>query len=378
MTQTDKTQISLVDLKKQYHKLKSEIDSAIQKVLESGSYILGENVSGFEEETAGFCGTKFAVGVASGTDALQLSLTALGIGEDDEVITTPFTFIATAEAICRVGAKPIFVDIDLDTYNIEPEQVVQKITKKTKALIPVHLYGCACDMDKLMGISKEYKLKVTEDCCQAIGSEYKNKRVGSFGDTGCFSFYPSKNLGTYGDGGMIVTNDKDIYELLKTLRDHGSRNKYFHIYPGMNSRLDELHAAILRVKFSHIQDWNNQRIKLAHVYNDYFQKARLTDAVICPKDITNVKQVYHIYAARVKNRDALKDYLHKYGIHTGVHYPLGLHMQEVYKKLNYKQGDFPNTELAASEVISLPMYPELEEQEIAYIVETIENFYKNK
>lgn len=370
-------QLALVDLKKQYHKLKNEIDSAIQKTLESGSYILGDNVCKFEEEIASFCNTKFAVGVASGTDALELSLRALGIEKDDEVITTPFTFIANAEAICRVGAKPVFADIDLDTYNINPAELRKKVTQKTKAIIPVHLYGQPCDMDKLMQISQEYNLKIIEDCCQAIGAEYKNKKVGSFGDTGCFSFFPTKNLSTYGDGGMVVTNNKDAYELLKMLRVHGSRNKYFHIHQGLNSRLDELHAAILRVKISHIQDWNNQRRKLAKIYNDYFKEANLTNIVICPKENNNVKHVYHIYAVRVKNRDALRDYLQKNGISSGMHYPLGLHMQEVYKKLNYKQGDFPNTELAASEVISLPMYPELKEQEIAYVIKTITDFYKN-
>jgi len=370
-------QVALVGLKKQYHKLKKEIDSAIQKTLESGSYILGDNVCKFEEEIASFCNTKFAVGVASGTDALELSLRALGIEKDDEVITTPFTFIATAEAICRAGAKPVFADINLDTYNINPAELRKKVNRKTKAIIPVHLYGQPCDMDRLIQVSQEYNLKVIEDCCQAIGAEYKNKKVGSFGDTGCFSFFPSKNLSTYGDGGMIVTNNQDVYELLKMLRAHGSRNKYFHIHQGLNSRLDELHAAILRVKFTHIKQWNNQRRKLAKIYNDCFKEANLTNIIICPKESNNAKHVYHIYAVRVKNRDALRDYLQKKGIQTSIHYPLGLHMQEVYKKLNYKQGDFPNTELAASEIISLPMYPELEEQEIAYIVKTIADFYKN-
>lgn len=374
----DIMQIPLLDLKRQYFDIKKEIDLAIQRVLEAGSFILGENVKALERDFAAFCGTAYAVGVASGTDALELSLKASGIKKGDEVITTPFTFIATAEAICRVGAKPVFADIDLITYNIDYVEIRKNITANTKAVIPVHLFGCACDMDSLMDTARRYKLKIIEDCCQSIGSDYKSRKVGSFGDAGCFSFFPSKNLSTYGDGGMIVTNNKDTYELLRMLRVHGSRDKYFHIYQGLNSRLDELHAAILRVKLPHIQEWNNQRSKLAHIYNDYFGKAGLDGIIICPRENQNAGHVYNIYAVRAKDRDTLKDYLQKKGVQTGVHYPMGLHIQEVYKDLNYKLGDFPNTELVSSEIISLPMYPELEEKEIDYIVKTIKDFYGNE
>lgn len=370
--------IQLVDLKRQYQSLKKEIDQAALGVLDSGSYILGENVTKLEEEIAAYCGVKYAVGVASGTDALQLSLMALGIKAGDEVITTPFTFIATAEAICKVGARPVFADIDINTYNIDPKEIEKKITKNTKAIIPVHLYGQPCRMDEIMKIAEVNKLKVVEDCCQAIGAEYKGKKVGSFGDTGCFSFFPSKNLSAFGDGGMVVTNNGDIYEILKVIRVHGSKNKYFHIRPGLNSRLDEFHAAILRVKLPRLDKWNNARRKNAKIYNEYFKRAKLADNVICPKEDKDIKHIYNIYAIRAKNRDTLKDYLAQAGIQTGVHYPLGLHFQEVYKRLAYQMGDFPVTEAVSSGILSLPMHPHLEKAEIELIVKTISAFYAEK
>jgi len=368
-------QIKLVDLNKQYRSLEEEILNAIKDVLAKGSYILGQNVSSFEEELARYCDVKYAVGVASGTDALELSLRALGLNPGDEVITTPFTFIATAEAIAKVGAKPVFADIQPGTYNIDPLEFKKKITPKTKAVIPVHIYGQPCDMDRLMEISKEYNLKVIEDCCQAIGAEYKGKKVGGFGDTGCFSFFPSKNLSTYGDGGMIVTPSTELSSLLKMLRTHGSKNKYFHLYEGMNSRLDELHAAILRVKIRHIDEWNNMRRLAAAKYNERFKKYNVPPKVVCPVSAPDVKHVYHVYGIQAENRDSLKDYLQQNGVQTGIHYPLGLHLQEVYKSFGYKKGDFPITERVCEAIISLPMYPELTTEEIDYIVKTIARFY---
>jgi len=367
-------QIPLLDLKKQYLDIREEIDAAVQNVLESGSFILGRNVQALEKELAEFCGTRFAVGVASGTDALELSLRALGIGKGDEVITTPFTFIATAEAIKQAGAKPVFADIDLDSYLIDFKEVRKKISKKTKAIIPVHLYGQSCRMDALLEIAKEYNLRVIEDCCQAIGSEYKGKKAGSFGDTGCFSFFPSKNLGAYGDGGMVVTDEEEIAKKTKMLRAHGSVDKYNHIVEGRNSRLDELQAAILRVKLKHLGGWNEARRRNAGIYNDYFSRAGLDSRLILPKEQPNSKHTFHVYVIRVKNRDRLRDFLSSEGTQTGIHYPIPLHLQTVYKKLGFKKGDFPNSELAANEIVSLPMYPHISEEEISHVTDLVLRF----
>src|SRR3989338_6767825 len=302
--------VPFLDLRRQYLAIKKEIDAAIQDVLNSGSFILGENVAKFEEEFAQYCGTKYAIGVANGTDALELALRALEIGRGDEVITTPFTFIATAEAIVAVGAKPIFVDIDLNTYNIytkKIEKILKKRNKssKIKAVIPVHLYGQPADMDEIMRISKKYNLKVVEDCAQAVGAEYKGKKVSSFGDCGCFSFFPSKNLGAYGDGGIIVTNKKNIAERLNILRMHGGKDKYHHIIEGRNSRLDELHAAILRVKLKYLDGWNEARRKNAICYNSLFKKNGLNDSIILPKGDPHRNHIYHVYAIRTNRRNDL-------------------------------------------------------------------------
>ncbi|MEK6715181.1 MAG: DegT/DnrJ/EryC1/StrS family aminotransferase [Candidatus Omnitrophota bacterium] len=369
--------VPLLDLKKQYQSIKPEIDKAIQDVLDSGSFILGENVRLLEEEIAAFTGVKLAVGVASGTDALELSLMALGIGQGDEVITTPFTFIATAEAICAVGAKPVFCDIKLDDYNIDPKEVRKKISKKTKAIIPVHLYGHPCRMDELLEIAKEYNLKVIEDCAQAIGSEYKGKKVGSFGDCGAFSFFPSKNLGAYGDGGIAVTSNKELADKMRILRVHGAVDKYHHSFKGRNSRLDELQAAILRVKLKYLDKWNEARRKNAAIYNKLFLKTGLEKKLVLPKELPDCKHTYHVYAVRSKKRDKLQEFLKTQGVATLMHYPIPIHIEEVYKYLGYKKGDFPNAELVASTIISLPMYPELKEEEIEYVVEAIKRFYNS-
>ncbi|MDP1853027.1 MAG: DegT/DnrJ/EryC1/StrS family aminotransferase [Candidatus Omnitrophota bacterium] len=375
-------QIPLLDLTSQYKSIKSEIDEAIEQVLNNGTFILGENVRRLEEEIAHFIGTGFGIGVASGTDALELSLTALGIGEGDEVITTPFTFIATAEAICAVGAKPVFIDIDLDTYNIDPQKVREYLRKAQsakrraiKALIPVHLYGQTCLMDELCEITKEYKIKMVEDCAQAIGAECRGKKVGSFGDCAGFSFFPSKNLGAYGDGGMVLTNNPEVAATLKMLRAHGSSKKYFHKIKGRNSRLDELQAAILRVKLKKISGWNQARIKYANLYNTLFSKQELEKEIILPKSQGDRLHIYHLYCIRVKNRDKLKEFLAANGVSCAIHYPLGIHLQEVYKNLGYKNGDLPNSELASSQILALPLYPEMSIEQIEYVVDKINSFY---
>ncbi len=370
--------IPILDLKKQYHSIKKEIDARLQEILESGIFILGPNVKSLEKEIADFCTTKFAVGVASGTDALELALQALGIKGGDEVITTPFTFIATTEAILQIGAKIVFADIDPITYNIHPADIKNKLTRKTKAIIPVHLYGQPCQMDEILKYAKEYKFSIIEDCAQAIGAEYAGRRVGSFGNIGCFSFFPTKNLGGYGDGGMVVTNDENIAEKIKILRVHGSKNKYFHILEGRNSRLDEIQAGILRIKLKYLNEWNTKRAEKAALYNDYFVKAGLQNEITLPRANENTKHVYHIYVIRVKQRDELVEFLKSKGVSTAVNYPLPLHLQEVYKKLGYRSGDFPNSELAAKQVVSLPIYPELTSGEIELIVSLIKEFYAKK
>ncbi len=371
--------VPFLDLRKQYKSIEKEIDTSIKGVLNSGHFILGENVSKLEEEFARYCGTKYAVGVASGTDALELALLALGIGKGDWVITTPFTFIATVEAIVFVGAEPIFVDINPDTCNIDTEQLEKVLAKSSKklnikAIMPVHLYGQPCDMNAIMRLARKYKLKVIEDCAQAVGAEYKGKKVGSFGDCGCFSFFPSKNLGTYGDGGIITTDDKKTAEKLRMLRAHGAKDKYHHVIKGKNSRLDELQAAILRVKLRYLDRWNAGRRKIGTFYNRLFSQNRLNDFIIIPKQFPGHKHVFHVFAVRIKERDKLHVFLREKGITTLMHYPIPIHLEEVYKYFGYKEGDFPNAETAASTVLSLPMYPELRREEIKYVVKMIKQF----
>lgn len=368
--------IPLVDLKIQYQTIKTEIDTAIQRVLEQTDFILGEELVLLEKEIAQYCGTKYAVGVASGTDAIVLSLFALGIGKGDEVITTPFTFIATSEAICRVGAKPIFIDIDEKTYNIDPEKIEDYFRQSAgkrqqaivKAIIPVHLYGLPCEMDSIINIAKLYNLKVVEDCAQALGSEYKGRKVGSLGDIGCLSFFPGKNLGAYGDGGMIVTNDAKVAERIKMLRNHGSKTKYYYLLHGFNSRLDTLQSAILRVKLKHLDKWIEQRCQNALYYNQLFSRT----GIIAPNPPNYVKHSFNYYTIRIKNfRDKVQKNLQKEGIATAIYYPLSLHLQEVYGYLDYKKGDFPVSEQVQDEVLSLPMYPELKIEQIKKVVEAL-------
>ena len=370
--------ISLLDLKKQYHSIKQELNAHLWEMLESGNFILGPQVKSLEEEIANFCQVKFAIGVASGTDALELALRAVGVKMGDEVITSPFTFIATTEAISQLDAKIVFADINLDSYNIDPEKIKKRITPKTKAIVPVHLYGQPCQMDGLMKIAGENNLSVIEDCAQAIGAEYRGRRVGAFGVASCFSFFPSKNLGCYGDGGMVVTNDEQIAEKIRMLRVHGSKNKYLHLLEGRNSRLDEIQAGILRVKLKYLNRWNEQRKEKAQGYSEFFLKSGLTNNIVIPKIIEQAKSVFNLYVIRTKQRDELFNFLKAKDIFTAIHYPLPLHLQEVYAELGHKLGDFPNAELAAREVISLPLYPEITLEQINSVVEAIKDFFARR
>ena len=369
--------IQMTDLKIQYASMKTEIDAAIQDVLNECSFIQGKQVGLFEEEVARYFGVKFAVGVASGTDALVLALLALGIGHGDEVITTPFTFIATAEAISRAGATPVFCDIDPQTFNIDPKKMESRITARTKAVLPVHLYGMPCAMDQIMAIVEKYQLKLVEDCAQSFGSEYKNKKTGTFGDAGCLSFFPAKTLGCYGDGGMIITNSEEVAQKAKMLRNHGSTRKYVYGMHGFNSRLDTLQAAALRVKLKHIHTWIDQRIEKARLYNALFSGS---DKVVVPliqgKDsVQSYKHTFNYYNIRVPGRrDLLQAHLTSQKIPSMIYYPLSLHLQESYKDLGYQTGDMPVAEKAQTEVLSLPMYPELPQEQIGMIADVVLKF----
>jgi len=360
--------IPLLDLKKQYFSIKKEIDEAIKNVLNNTQFILGKNVEKFEKEFAKFIGTKYAVGVGSGTDALYLALRTCKISKGDEVILPVNTFIATAEAITLNGAKPVFVDINLNTLNIDQKKIEKVITKKTKAIIPVHLFGQPAEMDAILKIAKKYKLYVIEDCAQAHGAKYKNKIVGSIGDIGCFSFFPGKNLGAYGDAGIITTNNKKLAEQIYILRNHGRLEKYKHRIEGINSRLDEIQATILRVKLKHLKKWNKARQKNAKIYDKFFKN---TNDIIMPHATEDDKPVYYYYVIRAKSRKKIQTKLKNKGISTGIHYPIPLHLQPAYKYLGHKKGDFPNAERASKEILSLPIYPELTEKQIKFIVNII-------
>ncbi|CUT00216.1 DegT/DnrJ/EryC1/StrS family aminotransferase [Candidatus Kryptobacter tengchongensis] len=360
---------------RQYMNLKEEIDLAIQKILSKGNFILGDEVREFEESVAQYLGVKHAIGVASGTDALQIALMAIGLKPGDEVITTPFTFVATAEAIVLLGGKPVYVDIDERTYNLNPDLIEEKITEKTKAIIPVHLYGQPAEMDKILDIARKYNLYVIEDSAQAFGSEYKGRKVCTFGDIACISFFPTKNLGAFGDAGMITTNNDELAEKIKMIRVHGSKIKYNHEIIGFNSRLDTIQAGILLVKLKYLDIWNERRIEIAKRYNGAFKD--VGDIVIPYSEPYN-KHIYHQYTIRTKHRDELAQFLKEKGIQTAVHYPIPLHLQRAFSNLGYKQGDFPISERCSKEVLSLPMFPELKDEEIDYVIESIREFFKIK
>lgn len=360
--------IPMVDLKRQFQGIKGEIIQILTEILESSHYVLGSKVSEFEKKVAAFLSVKDAIGVASGTDALHLAIDALDIGEGDEVITTPFTFFATAEAILYTGATPVFADVQSDTMNIDPQQVEAHITSRTKAILPVHLFGHPCDMKEILRIAKKHRLKVIEDCAQSFGARINSKTVGSIGDAGCFSFYPSKNLGGYGDGGMVTTNNPRLAALIRELRNHGSRGSYRHKRVGYNSRLDEIQAGILLIKFKRIEEYNEQRRRNALLYNDL-----LKNTVQCPVEREGAFHVYHQYTIKNRKRDRIQQALREKGISSVVYYPVPLHLQEAMKFLGYRRGDFPAAEKAAREVLSLPMYPELEEATIERMCRTIKS-----
>ncbi len=361
-------------LTRQNAELEQEVTEAILDVMRGGQFILGENVAKLEKEIADLCEAEYAIGVGNCSDALYLALRACGVGPGDEVITTPFTFFATAGAIAHTGAKPVFCDIDPGTFNIDPSRIEDAITERTKAILPVHLYGQAADMDPINSIAKKYSLYVIEDAAQAIGAKYKGRPVGSLGDIACFSFFPTKNLGAFGDGGMLTTNDPELEERIRMLRVHGSKKKYHHEILGCNSRLDELQAAILRVKLKYLDAWTNTRRALAERYREKLNVAG--NAIVLPTEMEWAYHVYHQYTIRVPNRDAVQEELKARGIASTVYYPLSLHLQPVFKDLGYEPGDFPESEKATEEALSLPMFPELEYAEQDRVVEELRDILK--
>jgi dTDP-4-amino-4,6-dideoxygalactose transaminase len=362
--------IPLVNLRKQYEPLKTEILAGIEHVFEGMQLFLGENVQSLEKDFAKFCGTGYGVGVSDGTAALHVILRAMDIGPGDEVITVSHTFIATAEAILLAGAKPVFVDIDPVTYLMDINKVEAKISPHTKAILPVHLYGQTADMDPLVELASKYHLRIIEDACQAHGAEYKGRKAGSLGDAAAFSFYYSKNLGAYGEGGFITTSDPELYRRIRMIRDHGSERRYYHDLVGMNARLDEIQAVVLRAKLPHLSEWNEQRRAHASLYNQLLSKS----LAATPVEHVGNTHIYHLYVVRVPRRDELQAFLKERGIFTGIHYPVPNHLQPAMKSLGYKQGDFPVTEKMVSEIISLPMFAELTEDEIEAVASSVKEF----
>jgi len=359
--------IPLVDLKAQYQSIKDEIDQAIQWCIDRTSFIMGPEVEAFEQEFASFCGAKHAIGVDSGTAALHLSLIILGIGPGDEVVTSTHTFIATAEATSLVGARPVFVDIDPHTYNVDPALLEAAITPKTRAIIVVYLTGQPADMDPILSVARRHGLAVIEDAAQAHGATYKGRPVGTLGDIACFSFYPGKNLGCYGDGGAMVTNRDDCADQARLLRDHGRRTKYEHLVTGYGYRLDALQAAILRAKLPHLQAWNERRREHAATYTELLAPL----GVGLPYELPEVRSVYHLFMVRVPRRDEVLAYMREQGIGAGIHYPIPLHLQPVYRDLGYQEGDLPEAERAAKEVLSLPMYAELTQEQLERVADVL-------
>jgi dTDP-4-amino-4,6-dideoxygalactose transaminase len=369
-------QVPLLDLKAQYRVIKAEVMAALDAVCDEQGFVLGPRVAAFEEATAQYIGSRYAIGCASGSDALLLSLMAMGVKAGDEVITIPFTFFATAGAVSRLGAKPVFVDIQPDTFNIDPVLMERAITPRTKAIIPVHLFGQCADMAAINEIAKRKKIHVIEDACQAIGAAQQGKRAGILGDTGCFSFFPSKNLGGFGDGGLITTNDKALADSMAMLRVHGSQVRYLHEAIGFNSRLDALQAAVLQVKLKYLDQWTEGRRRNAERYRQLFARTKHADRVTLPPTVPGNFHVYNQFTVRAPKRDELRTFLKEKGVGTEVYYPLPMHLQNCYRDLGYQKGSFPLSERAAEEVMSLPIYPELTEPQQRYVVEMIAEFYK--
>lgn len=368
--------IPLLDLKEQNDTLRPEIEAAIGRVLDSNGFILGGEVAELEKELALYCGTKYAIGCASGSDAILLALMALDVGPGDEVITTPYSFFATVSSITRLGATPVFVDIDPVTYNLDAAQIDAKITARTKAIEPVHLYGQCADMAALREISRARGIPLVEDAAQAIGAEENGVRAGAMSDIGCFSFYPSKNLGGMGDGGFVTTDDDALADKLLALRVHGSIEKYYHKYVGLNSRLDGFQGAVLRVKLPHLDAWTTQRRSNAAMYNRLFTDLGLNEQISPPVESDNAKHIYNQYVIRAPNqRDKLRGYLSEKGIGTDIYYPVPLHLQECFAYLGYTAGDMPEAERAALETLALPIYPELRPDQIEYVAEAVAAFF---
>jgi dTDP-4-amino-4,6-dideoxygalactose transaminase len=359
--------IPFVDLKAQYHAIKLEIDAAINNVLENSQFVLGAEVSAFEKEFAAYTGADQAIGVNSGTSALHLTMLAAGIGPGDEVITVPFTFVATVAAVVYSGATPVFVDIDPVSFTMDPSQIEAAITPRTKAILPVHLYGQPADMDPIMKIAREHGLVVIEDACQAHGAEYKGHRVGSIGDMGCFSFYPGKNLGAYGEGGAVVLSNPEYVRTIRMLRDWGAEKKYQHVLKGYNYRLEGIQGAILRVKLRYLEQWTEARRAHALRYTELLSGADIET----PRAMPFARHVYHVYAIRTKQRDELIRATTEAGVQTGIHYPIPVHLLPAYADLGYGKGDFPHSEQAANEVLSLPMYPELTVEQIEAVSDAV-------
>jgi len=376
MNQKQNMQVPLLDIPLSYEEILADIENNIKEVIQSGYFILGPVVEELERQIATYCGAKYAVGVSSGTDALLISLMAAGIKEGDEVITTPFTFFATAGSISRLGAKPVYVDIEPDTFNINPEQIEKNITKKTRAIMPVHLYGQCADMDPILDLAKKNNLTVIEDAAQAIGSEYKGRKAGSLGDYGCFSFFPTKNLGGFGDGGMVIMDSEKLYEQVKILRVHGSQPKYYHKIIGGNFRLDAIQAAVVLAKLKYLDQWTNKRRENAQTYDRLFKEMGVTDSLTPPREIVP-RHVYNQYVIRIKDkRGKLRNFLGENNIATEIYYPLPLHLQDCFLSLGYKKGDLPESEKAADETIALPIFPELTAGKLNYVAEKIAHFMK--
>ena len=368
--------VPLLDIPASYEKILQDVKKNIDQVIQSGQFVLGPIVEELEQKIANYCDTKYAVGVSSGTDALLISLMAAGIREGDEVITTPFTFFATAGSISRLGAHPVFVDIKQDTFNIDPSQIEKSITGKTRAIIPVHLYGQSADMNPILDIAQRNNLVVIEDAAQAIGTEYEGRRSGSMGDYGCFSFFPTKNLGGFGDGGMVTMSSENVYNQVKSLRVHGSNLKYYHQVIGGNFRLDALQAGVVLAKLAYLDQWTEKRRENAQTYNQLFKEKGIADQLILPLEVTP-RHVYNQYVIRVKkNRDKLRGFLNENNIFTEIYYPLPLHLQDCFTFLGYKKGAFPESEKAANDTIALPIFPELSQEQLSFVTEKIDEFIK--
>lgn len=369
-------QVPLLDLKEQNQKLRPEIEAALGRVLDTNGFILGGEVAALEKELADYCGTKYAIGCASGSDALLLAMMALDVKADDEVITTPYSFFATVSAITRLGAVPVFVDIDPQTYNLDVTQVAGKITDKTKAIQPVHLYGQCADMKMLRDVAVKHSVPLVEDAAQAIGAEENGVRAGAMSEIGCFSFYPSKNLGGMGDGGFMTTNDDALARKLLALRVHGSEERYYHKWVGLNSRLDGFQGAVLRVKLPYLDSWSDRRKANADNYRSLFTDAGLSEQIGLPFERQNVRHIYNQFVVRVPNRrEELRAFLTEHGIGTDIYYPVSLHLQECFAYLGYKKGDFPESERASLETLALPIFPELKSEHQEYVVENIAKFF---